>query len=156
MDIKKYLDKLDEKIDNKNLDMFWLLVDRVDFKPIKDLSDKEFRKKIKDKVSYYAGKRISNVKIYVKNRDSCIKEKDSLVHLVFDIRKITGSGLVFPTGRSLKVLYYDDDLEKKKPTLKDVQRFMKLCADGVLGSSVMGGIKYSKLMDKLKEKKVKF
>jgi hypothetical protein len=156
MDIKKYLDKLDEKIDSKNLDMFWLLVDRVDFKPIKDLSDKEFRKKIKDKISYYAGKRISNVKIYVKNRNSCIKEKDSLVHLVFGIRKISDSGLVVPTGRSLKVLYYADDLEKKKPTLKDVQRFMKLCADGVIGSSMIGGIKYSKLMDKLKEKKIKF
>jgi sulfite reductase alpha subunit-like flavoprotein len=156
MDIKKYLDKLDEKLDNKKLDNFWLLVDRVDFKPIKGLTDKEFRKKIKDKVSYYAGKRIANVTIHVKNRNSCIKKKDSLVHLVFDIRKITDSGLAFDTGDSLKVLYYEDDLEEKKPTLKDVQRFMKLCADGVLGSSTMGGIKYSKLMNKLKEKKIKF
>ena len=156
MDIKKYLDKLDEKIDNKELDNFWLLVDRIDFKPIKGLSDKEFYKKIKNKIKYYAGKRIANIKIYVKNRSSCIKEKDSLVHLVFGIRKISDSGLLVSTGESLKVLYYEDDLEEKKPTLKDVQRFTKLCADGILGSSVIGGIKYSKLMEKLKEKKIKF
>jgi uncharacterized protein YegJ (DUF2314 family) len=156
MDIKKYLDKLDEKIDKKDLDMFWLLVDRIDFKPIKGLSDKIFYKKIKDKIGYYAGKRIANVKIYVKNRDSSIKEHDSLVHLVFDIRKISNSGLLENVPGSLKVLYYQDDLEKNKPTLKDVQRFTKLCADRILGSSVIGGIKFSKLMDKLKEKKIKF
>jgi hypothetical protein len=33
---------------------------------------------------------------------------------------------------------------------------MKLCADGIIGSSMIDGIKYSKLMDKLKEKKIKF
>jgi hypothetical protein len=156
MDVKKYLDKLDEKIDNKRLTNFWLLVDRVDFKPIKNLSDKDFYKKIKDKVNYYAGKRIANVTIYVKNKNSYIKKNDSLVHLVFDIRKISPSGLLSDTGRSLKVLYYQDDLEQNKPKLKDVQRFAKLCSDGILGSSVIGGIKFSKLMDKLKDKKIKF
>ena len=156
MDIKKYLDKLDEKIDNKDLENFWLLVDRRDFKPIKGLSDKEFYKKIKNKINYYAGKRIANVTIYVKNRNSCIKENDSLVELVFDIRKISDSGLLINSPESLLVKYYQDDLEEKKLRLKDVQRFMKLCADSVLGSSVIGGIKFSKLMDKLEDKKIKF
>jgi hypothetical protein len=156
MDIKKYLDKLDEKIDNKRLTMFWLLVDRIDFKPIKNLSDKDFYKKIKDKVNYYAGKRIANVKIYVKNKNSYIKKNDSLVHLVFGIREVSPSGLLSSTGRSLLVLYYQDDLEQNKPTLKDVQRFAKLCSDGILGSSVIGGIKFSKLIGKLKDKKINF
>ena len=156
MDVKDYLDKFEEKIDNKKLDEFWILVDRDDFKPIKDLSDKELYKKIKDKVKYYAGKRIALVKIFVKNKESSIKANDSLIHLVFDIRKISCTGLLVNVAESLKVLYYQDDLEKKKTTLKDVQRFMKLCADGILNSSVIGGIKYSKLMDKLKEKNIKF
>jgi hypothetical protein len=156
MDVKKYLDKLDEKIDNKRLTNFWLLVDRVDFKPIKNLSDKDFYKKIKDNISYYAGKRVANVTIYVKNKNSYIKKNDSLVHLVFDIRKISPSGLLSDTGNSLKVLYYQDDLVHKKPTLKDVQRFAKLCSDDILGSSVIGGIKFSKLMEKLKDKKISF
>jgi hypothetical protein len=156
MDVKKYLDKLDEKIDNKRLTMFWLLVDRVDFKPIKNLSNKDFYAKIKDNINYYAGKRIASIKIYVKNKNSYIKKNKSLVELVFDIRKISPSGLLSDTGRSLLVLYYQDDLEQNKPTLKDVQRFAKLCSDGILGSSVIGGIKFSKLMDKLKDKKIKF
>ena len=155
MDIKKYLDNLDEKLDKKKLENFWLLVDRIDFKPIKDLSDKEFYKKIKNKVNYYAGKRIANVTIYVKNRASCIKKKESLVNLVFDIRKVSDTGLL-DHGRSLLVLYYEDDLDNKKPTLKDIQKFTKLCADGVLTSSVIGGIKYSKLMDKLQKNNIKF
>jgi hypothetical protein len=120
------------------------------------LSDKELYKKIKDKVKYYAGKRIAHVTIYVKNRESCIKKKENLVDLVFDIRKISDSGLLVDTGRSLLVLYYQDDLENNKITLKDVQRFMKLSADGILRSSVIGGIKFSKLMDKLKEKNIEF
>ena len=74
MDIKKYLDKLEEKLEKEDLEEFWVLVDREDFKPIKGLSDKELYKKIKDKVTYYAGKRIAYVKIYVKNRESCIKK----------------------------------------------------------------------------------
>ena len=114
MDVKKYLDKLDEKIDNKRLTNFWLLVDRVDFKPIKNLSDKDFYKKIKDNISYYAGKRVANVTIYVKNKNSYIKKNKSLVELVFDIRKISPSGLLSDTGRSLKVLYYLHSIEFAK------------------------------------------
>jgi hypothetical protein len=156
MDIKKYLDKLEEKFEKKDLEEFWVLVDREDFKPIKGLSDKELYKKIKDKLKYYVDKRIAYVKIYVKNRESCIKKNESLVDLVFGIRKISETCLLVDTGRTLLVLYYQDDLENHKITLKDVQRFMKLCADGILNSSVIGGIKFSKLMDKLKEKNIKF
>lgn len=156
MDIKKYLDKLEEKLEKKDLEEFWVLVDREDFKPIKGLSDKELYKKIKDKLKYYAGKRIAYVKIYVKNRESCIKKNESLVDLVFGIKKISESGLLLNEAETLLVLYYQDDLENHKITLKDTQKFMKLCADGILNSSVIGGIKFSKLMDKLKEKNIKF
>jgi hypothetical protein len=155
-DTLNYLNKLEAKIEKKDLEDFWMLVDREDFKPIKGLSDKELYKKIKNKLGYYAGKRIALVKINVKNESSYVKNKESLIHVVFDIRKISSSGLLDHTGSSLKVLYYEDDLEKNKLTLKDVHRFMKLCADDILGSSVIGGIKYSKLMVKLKEKKIKF
>ena len=156
MDVKDYLDKLEKKLEKKNLEEFWILVDRDDFKPIKDLSDKELKDKIKKKINYYAGKRIAHVTIFVKNKESSIKANDSLVHLVFGIRKISKTGLLVNVAESLKILYYKDDLENKKITFKDVQRFMKLCADGILNSSVIGGIKYSKLMDKLKEKNIKF
>ena len=33
---------------------------------------------------------------------------------------------------------------------------MKLCADGHIGSSVIGGIEFSKIIEKLKEKNIKF
>ena len=84
------------------------------------------------------------------------KKNESLVDLVFGINKISETGLLVNKAESLLVLYYQDDLENKKINFKDIQRFMKLCADGILNSSVIGGIKYSKAIDKLKEKKIKF
>ena len=122
----------------------------------KNINDKDLKEKFKNKISYYAGKRIATIKIYVKNRKSAIKKNESLIDLVFDIKKINSLGLLESTPRSLVVLYYQDDIEKKKVSLKDVHKFMKLCADGILGSSVIGGIKFSKLMNTLKEKKIIF
>ena len=156
MDTLDYLNKLSKKIKEKKLQVFWLMVDREDFKPLKNYSDKELKELFKNKIKYYAGKRIATVKFYVDNKESSIKKNESLVHLVFGIRTISDRGLFDETGLSLKVLYYQDDLDIKKPTLKDVQRFMKLCADKILRSSVFGGIKFSELMKKLEDKKIKF
>ena len=132
------------------------MVDRDDFKPIKNHSDKQLKELFKNKIKYYSGKRIATVKIFVKNRESSINNNDSLVHLVFGIRTISDRGTLNSTGSSLLVRYYQDDLDKKKPTLKDVQRFMKLCADDILRSSVIGGHKYSDAIKKLYDKKIKF
>jgi hypothetical protein len=151
-----YLNKLSNKIKEKKLQVFWLMVDREDFKPIKIDSDKQIKELFKKKIKYYTGKRIAIVKFFVKNKELYINKNDSLVHLVFDIRTISDRGTLNDTGSSLKVKYYQDDLDKKKPTLKDVQRFMKLCADDILGSTVIGGLKYSDLMKELKTKKITF
>ena len=132
------------------------MVDREDFKPIKNHSDKQLKELFKNKIKYYAGKRIAIVKFFVKNREASINNDDSLVDLVFDIRIISDRGTLNDTGSSLLIKYYQDDLDKKKPTLKDVQRFMKLCADDILRSSVIGGHKYSDAMKKLKTQKIKF
>ena len=156
MDTLEYLNKLKEKIIKKKLGMFWLMVDRDDFKPLKNYTDKELKELFKSKIKYYAGKRIATVKFYVDNNESNLTKNDSLIHLVFGIRTISDRGLFDETGLSLKVIYYKDDLDIKKPTLKDVQRFMKLCADKILRSSVFGGIKFSALMKKLEDKKIKF
>jgi hypothetical protein len=156
MDTLDYLNKLAEKIENKDLEVFWLMVDRDDFKPFKNYSDKELKNLFKKKIKYYEGKRIATIKIYVKNKQSCIDKNDSLVELVFGIFKIDYNGSLDDTGMSLLVKYYKDDLDIKKPALKDVQRFMKLCANNILGSSVIGGVKFTKLMTELKNKKIKF
>ena len=156
MSTLEYLNKLSAKIEDKDLEVFWLMVDREDFKPIKNHSDKQLKELLKKKIKYYEGKRIANVKIFVKNKESYIKKNDSLVELVFDIRKISDRGFLNDTGLSLLVKYYQDDLDNKKPTLKDVQRFMKLCADKTLRSSVIGGHKYSELIKKLEIQKIIF
>jgi hypothetical protein len=156
MDTLEYLNKLKEKIIKKNLGMFWLMVDREDFKPLKNYSDKQLKDLFKNKIKYYAGKKITMVKFYVDNREISIKKNDSLVHLVFSIKEISDRGLLDDTGLSLNVSYYQDDLAIKKPTLKVIQRFMKLCSNKILRSSVIGGIKYSELIKKLVDKKIKF
>lgn len=156
MDTLEYLNKLREKIENKDLESFWLMVDREDFKPFKNYSDKDLKDLFKKKIKYYAGKRIATIKIFVKNKESYITKNESLVHIVFGIRKISDQGLLNPTGLSLLVKYYKDDLDIKKPTLRDVHRFLQLCGDRTLGSSVIGGLKFSKLMKELATKKIKF
>ena len=87
MDIQKYLDELNEKIEKKQLEKFWLLVDRDDFKPIKNISDKEFKEKINKKINYYADKRIANIKIYIKNKASYIKKNQVLLNLFLILEK---------------------------------------------------------------------
>jgi hypothetical protein len=124
MDTLDYLNKLRKKIEDKDLKVFWLMVDREDFKPIKNHSDKQLKELFKSKIKYYSGKRIATVKFYVDNRESSTKNNDSLVHLVFGIRTISDRGTLNSTGSSLKIIYYQDDLNKKKLTLKDVQRFI--------------------------------
>jgi hypothetical protein len=156
MDTLEYLNKLSKKIKEKDLQVFWLMVDREDFKPIKNHSDKQLKELFKKKIKYYAGKRIATIKFFVDNKESSINKNESLVHLVFGIRKISDRGLLNETGLSLKVRYYQDDLNVKKPTLKDAQRFMKLCADETLRSSVIGGHKYSDLIKKLDTLNIKF
>jgi hypothetical protein len=135
--------------------MFWLLVDRDDFKPLKNYTNKKLKEMFKNKIKYYEGKRIADIKIYVDNKESSINKHESLIHLVFGIWKISDRGLLNSTGQTLKVRYFKDDLDIKKLTLKDVQRFMQLCANNILGSSVIGGIKYSKLVKELEDKKIK-
>jgi hypothetical protein len=156
MDTLDYLNKLAEKIENKDLEVFWLMVDRDDFKPFKNYSDKELKNLFKKKIKYYEGKRIATIKIYVKNKQSCIDKNDSLVHIVIGIRKIDYNGSLDDTGLSLKIRYFKDDLDIKKPTLKDVQRFMKLCGEKKLKSSVIGGHKYSDAIKKLDAQNIKF
>ena len=48
-----YLNKLAKKIEDKDLEVFWLLVDREDFKPLKNYSDKQLKKLFKNKIKYY-------------------------------------------------------------------------------------------------------
>ena len=114
MDTLDYLNKLSKKIKEKKLQVFWLMVDREDFKPLKNYSDKQLKELLKKKIKYYEGKRIANVKIFVKNKESYIKKNDSLVELVFDIRKISDRGFLNDTGLSLLVKYYLHSIEFAK------------------------------------------
>jgi hypothetical protein len=151
-----YLNKLHKRVKERQIDQFWMLVDRPDFKPIKNLTNREIREKIENNLKYYAGKRIAIVKINVINDELRVKKNDSLIHLVFDIWKIDSTGYLRSSSESLKVRYYKDDLEKRKLKLKDVHRFMQLCANNILGTSVIGGLKFSVLMKKLEDKKIVF
>ena len=64
MDIETYYNKLKEKIDDKELNNFWIICKRTDFKPIKNKNKKEIRNYINERLQYYKNKNIANIKIY--------------------------------------------------------------------------------------------
>jgi hypothetical protein len=153
-----YLKELDKKYSKKDMNYFWVMCDNETFKPMKNYSDKEIQNKFMKNPTKYAGRSVAHITIYIKYRIGALIDNDSLIHVIITIFKIQQDGKInYSSGvKTLMVLYFKDDLEKKKFKTKDVERFMRLCYDGVLRSEVLNGKPFKVLMKELKKKKIKF
>ena len=69
----EYYQKLQDKISEKEINNFWLICDRVDFKPIKNISKSDIQKYILKKVQVYREKTLGNIKFFFKS-DSELKK----------------------------------------------------------------------------------
>jgi hypothetical protein len=161
MDTKEmleYLKDLDKKYEKLNMRDFWVMCDTESFRPIKGLSEKELKEKLMNKPGHYGGRRIANVRIYVKDRKLAITENESLIHLIIQVFQIKEDGKLKVSGgvKTLLVLYFKEDLEKKKFRTKDAERFLKLCADGTLRSGLMNGMPYRDAIKQLHKKGITF
>jgi len=57
---------------------------------------------------------------------------------------------------SVMVNYYPDDFEKRRFRLKDVEKFMRLCADNVIYIETLNGNKYKNVLKILEKKGIDF
>jgi len=157
-DIKKYLKKLKKTLEEKELESFYVMVDRTDFKPIKGYyTPGDLMKMTMEKKQYYAGKRIARISLYTNLKG--LKTNESIFSTKIVIYKILENGkLNFDINDmvGIRVNYYPDDFEKRRFRLKDVEKFMRLCADNVIYIETLNGNKYKNVLKILEKKGIDF
>jgi hypothetical protein len=153
-DIKAYLKKLKKTLASKELESFYVMCDRADFKPIKGYdTPREFNDMLQEKKQYYAGKRVADITLNVNLKG--LKEDEPVFYIKIVIYKITEEGkMLNKAGHTLGALigYYPDDLEEKPFKLKHVERLMDLVGDGLLSTDTLFGMKYTDAIKRLKKK----
>ena len=83
-DFINYYQKLQDKISEKEINNFWLICDRVDFKPIKNISKADIQKYIISKVQYYREKTLANIRFIFESDAKLKKHTDSNTGLLDD------------------------------------------------------------------------
>jgi hypothetical protein len=154
----EYLKELDTKYTERNMTYFWAMCDNETFKPMKKYSDRQIEAKFMKNPERYKGRWVANIKVYIDNTKHAVKQDDSLIDVIYNIFKVKNNGEIDFDGRAktLRALYFKDDLNKRKFKSKDIEKFMKLCYEGVLRSDVLNGKPFKLLMKELKKKKIDF
>lgn len=106
-----YLEELREKIDNKQLNDFWLYLDNKKFKPINTTKD-ELLDEISDNIDKYIDKRFAHIKIGIKKG---IKNYDENHENVFTIRIV----IYVITNKGCLIRYDLFDILDRKFNLDD-------------------------------------
>ncbi len=156
--MEEYIVKLREKVKSRKMGFFWLMPNRKDFKPI-IFSEKEMTQRITDNLSKYAGKQIANVRcILAPDPKRAIARDECLVRFSVTVYTIREDGHMKMTNRStgVTVEYYEDDLNDRKFAFKDMERFVKLCAEGHISSDAIQGRTFKQHIDALKKKRIIF
>ena len=83
-DFIDYYQKLQDKISEKEINNFWVICDRIDFKPIKNISKVDIQKYILGKVQYYREKTLANVKFIFESDTKLKKHINSKTGLLDD------------------------------------------------------------------------
>jgi hypothetical protein len=177
--IQKKLLLFYKKLVNKNLHTnFWVIADRVDFKPLKKStivkkkketktnihSIKEIKENLLDeKGEYYKGKKFAEIKITMDenllSKINDIRQYKTIKNKVLfsvhiTIYLISGEGkLNLENKWELVVNYYVDDLRTLNFKLKNIEVLMRLASDNVITTNTIEGISYKKLLIKIEKNK---
>jgi hypothetical protein len=174
--IQKNLLQFYKKLVNKNLHTnFWVIADRVDFKPLKKSiiikkkdtktlihSIKEIRENLLDeKGEYYKDKKFAEIKITMnENILSKINDirqykniKNKILFSVYiTIYLINSEGkLNLENKWELLVNYFVDDFRTLNFKLKNIEVLMRLASDSVITTNNIEGISYQKLQIKIEK-----
>jgi hypothetical protein len=174
--IQKNLLLFYKKFVNKNLHSnFWVIADRVDFKPLKKIvlvkkkenstnihSIKEIRENILDeKGEYYKEKKFAEIKLTmdenILSKINDIKQYKNIknkilfsVHIIIYLINNEGK-LNLENKWELLVNYYVDDFRTLNFKLKNIEVLMRLAADSIITTSTIEGISYKKLLIKIEK-----
>lgn len=176
--IQKNLLLFYKKLVNKNLHTnFWIIADRVDFKPLKKSvfvkkketktnihSIKEIRENLLDeKGEYYKDKKFAEIKITMDENilskiNNIRKYKNIKNKVLFSVHitiyLISGEGkLNLENKWELLVNYYVDDFRTLNFKLKNIEVLMRLAADNVITTNTIEGISYKKMLIKIDKNK---
>jgi hypothetical protein len=176
--IQKNLILFYKKLIKKNLHSnFWVIADRVDFKPLKKISInkknenktnihsiREIRENIlDDKKEYYKNKKFSEIKITmdenILSKINDIKEYKNIKNTIIlsihiTIYLISDNGILNLENKwKLLVNYYIDDFRILNFKLKNIEVLMRLASDSVIITDNIEGISYKKLLLKIEKNK---
>ena len=157
-DLVSYVNELREKVKARKLHFFWVMPARNDFKPLIH-TETEMCQRISDSLSKYAGKQIANIVCRVApNPQSAINDGKYLLRFSVTVSTIMENGEMEKTNNAsmVTVNYYAEDLEERKFAFKDMERFAKLCANGKISSSALGGKSFTEHMEFLKKKRISY
>jgi|UniRef100_A0A6C0M0Q1 hypothetical protein len=157
-DIKKYLKKLKTTLEEKDLESFYVMCDRSDFIPMKGYHRPiDIIKMFAEKAPYYTGKRVAHISLYVNSKG--LKTNEFVFSIKITIDKILENGKFsqkFSNMRGVMINFKPNDLEKRRFHIKDVEKWMRLCADGTLYIDTFNGNWYTNVLKILKKKGIDF
>ena len=160
-DIKSYLKKLEKVLEEKELESFFVMADRKDFKPMTGFdTPKDLANMFSEKIQYYAGKRVAHISLYTNSKG--LKTGEFIFSIKIIIYKILDNGKLSQNINDtlgIRVNYEPDDFESRKFHIKDVEKLMRLCADKTLNIDPLNGnwnYIYKVVLKMLKKKGIDF
>jgi hypothetical protein len=156
-DLKGYLQRTYEKLEEKGLGHFWAMSDRADLKPFKVKSRKEVKALLQEKASYYRNKNIAEVSIYVNPKK--LGTEDFVMSIKIVIYPIDEDGKLPIKANQMwgiRVNFYPDDFAEIKFSLKLVQALMRLVNDDTVSNDVLNGMSYMAFKKRLAKQNIDF
>lgn len=154
-DIKGYIIELEKKLADRQLDNFWVMSDNEDFKPIKNISKAEIRKKLSKKPQYYRGKHIAEVDVWTDPKR--VDTDDYVMSIKVMIFEIGENGEIdkkYYNVWGIRLNFMTEDFKKIKFSLKLVEALMRLANDKSYINETLNGTSYKNFVSKLKKKKI--
>lgn len=154
-DAKKYLKQLEKTLRVKELESFYVMCDRSDFKPMRYDTPRDLMNMFAEKIQYYRGKRVAYISLFTNVKG--LKTNELVFSIKIVVYRIKDNGrLDQDYVRGLLVNYQPDDFERRKFRLKDVEKFMRICADEILNTETLNGNWYKNIIKMLKKRGVDF
>ena len=154
-----YLEELREKIENKQLNDFWIYLENKKFKPMNTTKD-DLLEEINDNLDKYVDKRFAHIKIGIKkNINNYDENHESVFTIRIVIYVITNKGKFSRSDEytwGCLIRYDLFDILDRKFNLEDLKKIINYVNLDILVSDGLSGISYKTMLNRLNKKNVDF